>query len=87
MVTDDALESYASINDDIEELMADYDRKQRASNGRDIKKKNYAKITISVTEQNKLDIENKAKSKGVSVSQLIKELFRDTGVIGESWIS
>lgn len=67
-------------DDTIEELMNSLGSPKRKTKGRDYSK-NYHKITISVTEKEKIDIQSAAEEKGMGVSALMKELLKVEGVI------
>ena len=64
----------------IQGLMNDLSFPKRKTKGQD-RTKSYHKITISVTEKEKLDIQTAAEEKGMSVSALMKELLKVEGVI------
>ncbi len=64
----------------IDHLMEDLKFPQRKTKGQD-RTKSYHKITISVTEKEKADIQTAAEEKGMSVSALIKELLKVEGII------
>ena len=64
----------------IKPLMEELKSPQRKTKGKD-RSKSYHKVTISVTEKEKIDIQSAAEEKGKSVSALIKELLKVEGVI------
>ncbi len=64
----------------IDHLMEDLKSPKRKTKGQD-RSKSYHKITISVNEKEKAEIQAAAEEKGVSVSMLIKELLKVEGVI------
>jgi len=64
----------------IDYLMEDLKSPKRKTRGQD-HSKSYHKITISVNEKEKAEIQAAAEEKGVSVSMLIKELLKVEGVI------
>lgn len=64
----------------IEGLMKELSSPKRKAKGQD-HSKSYHKVTISVTEKEKVDIQSAAKKKGKSVSALIKELLKAEGAI------
>jgi len=63
----------------IDKVMDELKVPQRKTNGRD-KSKSYHKITISVNEQERWDIQNFAKKEGKSVSAVIKNMLREEGI-------
>lgn len=67
-------------DDFIDHLMEDLKSPQRKTKGQD-RTKSYHKITISVTEKEKVDIQSAAEEKGMSVSALMKELLKVEGII------
>lgn len=60
--------------------MEDLKSPKRKTKGQD-RSKSYHKITISVTEKEKTDIQKAAEKQGKSVSALMKELLRLEEVI------
>ena len=61
-------------------LVNDLSSPKRMTKGQD-HSKSYHKITISVTEKGKIDIQSAAEEKGKSVSALIKELLKAKEII------
>ena len=64
----------------IDHIMEDLKTPKRKTAGQD-HSKCYHKITISVNEKEKAEIQAAAEEKGVSVSMFIKELLKVEGVI------
>lgn len=63
-------------DDILNSMMDELKTPKRKSKGRDTTK-NYHKITISISEQDKQDIIEYAEVQGISVSKLIKDLVLD----------
>jgi len=64
----------------IDTLMGDFDTIKRKSKGQD-RSKNYHKITISISEKDKLSVMEYAKENNLTVSSLIKDLLRAKSII------
>ena len=69
----------------IEELLSNMNSVKRKTKGQNRSTKSYHKITISVTKQEKEDISKMAEKRGISVSRLIKDLFREEGMFNETY--
>lgn len=64
----------------VEHLMNDLKTTKRKTGGQD-HSKSYHKITISVSEKEKAEIQLVAQTQGKSVSALIKDVLKTEGII------